>query len=111
MTESADRRRYRRVQAPVLVRPTSALARDHLHQLKDISQGGLRAFTDETYRVGQRLELELFLPDLTSLTVVVAVAWIQELPAGSAAHFEVGMCYVEMIDADLQRIAQVLGDD
>lgn len=109
MSESAtDRRRYRRVQAPLFVRPASALARAPARQLTNVSLGGLRAFTDETYKMKQRLEIELFLPDQTSVTLVAEVAWLQELPAGSPARYDVGMSFVEVEDADLEKIARVL---
>ena len=106
-----DRRRFRRVKAPVFVRPVGPMTGGLSRQVNDISLGGLRAYTDETYRDGQKLELELFFPDGTSATVVAQVVWIQPLPKGSPARYDVGLAYVSVADRDRMRIAQVLGDE
>jgi c-di-GMP-binding flagellar brake protein YcgR len=106
-----DRRRYRRAKAPILIRPIGPLAQTQSRQVGDISLGGLRAFSDEKHKPGRRLELELFLPDGGSVTVVAEVVWVQALPAGSPARFDVGLRYVDVDPKDLQRIAQVLGDE
>ncbi len=111
MTADPDRRRYRRVKAPIFIRPMGPLARSLTREIGDISLGGLRAYSDDQRRPGERLELELLLPDGGSATLIAEVVWVQILPEGSAARFDVGLRYLELDPRDLQRIAQVLGDE
>jgi hypothetical protein len=105
-----ERRRYRRVQAPIFVRPVSALAYRAPRKVNDISLGGLRAFSDDKHKPGTRLELELFFSDGASATVLAEVVWVEPLPEGSPARFDVGLRYVDARSEDLERIAKLLGD-
>ena len=74
-------------------RPARLLGPRHL--ARDISRGGIRAFTDDALQVGTRLEIELFLPDERSLTVNVRVAWIREAD-GVEARYDTGLEFLEM---------------
>jgi PilZ domain-containing protein len=110
-SESAlqERRRYRRLQAPILVRPVSALASlAKKRVVNDISLGGVRAYSDEKQRPGSRLELELFLPGDASATVLAEVVWVETLPEGAPARFDVGLRFVDVRPEDLERIAALL---
>jgi hypothetical protein len=106
-----DRRRYRRARAPIYVRPVGALGYAVKRQVSDISLGGLRAYSDEGQKPGTRLEMELFFSDGSSATVLAEVVWLEALPEGSPARFDVGLRYVVARPEDLDRIAQVLEDD
>jgi hypothetical protein len=105
-----DRRRYRRVQAPILVRPASLLSRVGARRVGDISLGGLRTYSDEPLTVGQRQEIELLFNDGGSATLLVEVAWIEPLAPGGPASFETGLRIVDVRQEDLARIARALGD-
>lgn len=107
----AERRRYRRVQAPVLIRPVSPLARRVEPKVNDVSLGGLRAYSDEEQKPGTRLELELLLPDGGSATVLAEVVWVMPLAEGAPARYDVGLRFVDARPEDLERIARVLGED
>lgn len=106
-----DRRRYRRARAPIYVRPVGALAYAVKRQVNDISLGGLRAYSDEGQKPGTRLEMELFFSDGGSATVLAEVVWVEALPEGSPARFDIGLRCVDARPEDLDRIAQVLEDD
>ncbi len=106
-----ERRRYRRLHAPILVRPVSVLAPHARHQVSDVSLGGLRAYSDEEQRPGARLELELLFPDQGSATVLAEVVWVKALPEGAPARFDVGLRFVDARPEDLGRIAQLLRAD
>ena len=106
-----DRRQYRRARAPIYVRPVGALAYAVKRQVNDISLGGLRAYSDEAQKPGTRLEMELFFSDVDSVTVLAEVVWVEVLPEGSPARFDVGLRFVDARPEDLDRIAQVLVDD
>jgi hypothetical protein len=104
----SDRRRYPRARAPIAVRPLGPLARAMNRRVTDLSLGGLRAYADDRYQVGQRLELELLFSGGGSATVIAEVVWVEELPADAPARHEVGMRFVEVGSQDRQRIAAVL---
>jgi hypothetical protein len=112
MTEESrpDRRKYRRVQAPILARPAGLLSRVAPRRVNDISLGGLRTFCDDPPVVGQRQEIELLFTDGGSATLLVEVAWVDTLPADAPSPFEAGLQIVQARDEDLARIAAALGD-
>ena len=105
-----DRRQYKRVQAPVYCRPAGLALRlfSGKQQPLDISAGGLRIFSDEPVKTGVRLELELFLPDNTTVTCRVECVWVEALPKDSAARFDVGLKFVDVKDEDRAKIALVI---
>jgi hypothetical protein len=105
-----DRRRYRRVCAPILSRPVSYLARGIPRRVNDVSLGGIRSYCDEECEPGTRLELELLFPDGDSATILAEVAWAEHLPAGPA-RFDVGMRFVDARPEDLARVARVLAEE
>lgn len=107
MTE-LDRRKYRRVNAPIFIQPVGPLSR---HTLRDVSLGGLRAYSDESHEVGERLQIELMLPDKSSLAVLVEVAWVNALPPESPALYDVGLRYIDIEPEELERLSVVLKDE
>jgi hypothetical protein len=102
-----DRRQFLRLKAPVFCRPVGRplFAR---RQTNDISLGGVRVYADEAPAPGDRLELELFLPDETALTCTVEVVWIEPLPDGAPARFDVGARFITLDAAARTRLAEVL---
>jgi hypothetical protein len=107
----ADRRRYRRVNAPILVRPVGPLAGGDPRRVRDISMGGLRSYSDDEHRPGTRLELELIFRDGGSAVILAEVVWVEPLPAGGPARFDVGLRFVDAEPEDLEQIQKVLADD
>jgi hypothetical protein len=74
----------------------------------DISLGGVRVYADEAPATGDRLELELFLPDESALICTVEVVWIEPLPDGAPARFDIGARFVKLTAEDQSRLATVL---
>ncbi len=74
----------------------------------DVSLGGMRLYADEAPAAGDRLQLELFLHDQSELTLRVEVVWVEELPEGSPARFDVGVKFVELSEADRARLSTTL---
>src|SRR5512147_1939613 len=107
----ADRRQFRRVCAPILMRPVSFFARGPARRANDVSLGGIRSYSDEACEPGTRLELELLFPDGESAIVLAEVAWAEHLPGGFPANFDVGMRFVDARPEDLARVARVLAED
>ncbi len=105
-----DRRKYPRVNAPVFCRPVGKPLFGR-RRAADVSLGGMRLFADEAPAAGDRLELELFLPDETELTCVVEVVWVDELPEGSPARYDVGVKFVQIPGDARQRLSTVLREE
>jgi hypothetical protein len=103
-----DRRSFCRVEAQVTVRPVSLLAHAVPRRVNDVSLGGLRCFSDDHHRKGERLELELLFPDGRSAVVLAEVVWTDSLPAGAPARFDVGMRYIDCSAESLALIRQVV---
>ena len=113
-----ERRQYQRVRAPVLCRPAGFSLgqlfrknRADAEQAIDVSLGGLRIYSDEEIKIGTRLEVELFLPDRSSLICRVEVAWIESIPGGSPAAFDVGLRFTEIRTEDKDRLRTMIGTD
>ena len=107
MTDPADRRQYLRLQAPVFCRPAGRPLFSR-RRTTDISLGGVRVYADEAPVPGDRLDLELFLPDETALGCTVEVVWVEPLPDGAPARFDVGARFVKLAEADRSKLAAVL---
>ena len=101
-----ERRKYQRLHAPVVCRPLGRPIGLSL-PVKDVSLGGIRVYTDDLHRIGDRLELELWLPDGTGLTLDSTVVWVDEL-GGLPAKFEVGLQFVDVAQKDFERLQVVL---
>jgi hypothetical protein len=102
-----DRRKFRRVNAPVFCRPIGQPLFGR-RKAVDVSLGGLRVYADDPPMAGERLELELFLPDQSELLCTVEVVWVDELPEGSPARYDVGVKFVSLDAADRERLGTVL---
>lgn len=118
MTHEADqpeRRRYRRIQAPVFVQVLGPfqqlLIRTKPAKVNDISLGGVRVYSDDQHKPGKRLTLELFFPDNSSLTVTAEVVWSQSLPEGAPARYDIGLRFINVSSADLERLGTVLSEE
>ncbi len=112
-SDEQNRREFKRVQAPVYCRPMGLALR--FMQAKqqrplDISLGGMRIYSDGVIKKGTKLELELFLPDASSVTCKVEVVWIDALPVGAPAKHDVGLKFIEIRTEDKAKLASVLDD-
>jgi Tfp pilus assembly protein PilZ len=95
-----------RVKAPVCYRPAKRrLAR---RQVIDLGLGGMRVYSDEAFRIGTRFEVDLFLPDDSSITCLTEVVWIHPIDGGRPANFDVGLRFLDIPPGDRERLGQVL---
>ncbi|HEY4220226.1 MAG TPA: PilZ domain-containing protein [Myxococcota bacterium] len=108
----SERRQYKRVRAPVYCRPAGIALKFLSQKTKplDISLGGMRIYADEPVKKGTKLELELFLPDNSSVTCRVEVVWIEDLPPGSPAKQDIGLKFIDIKTEDRARLAAVLDE-
>jgi hypothetical protein len=104
-----DRRKYRRIRVPLYCRPAGMQFLARTREPVDISLGGLRVFSDEERRVGELLKMEFFLPDVPPVTYTAEVVWIERMPKGGAANFDVGLKFIQLEPAALKLLLEVLG--
>ena len=55
-----ERRKYRRIQAAVYCRPAGVGLLERRREAVDISLGGVRVFSDDSYRIGALVKMEVF---------------------------------------------------
>jgi len=89
-----ERRRFPRLLVPIFYRTPRLLSARGL--ARDVSLGGVRVLTDTELQLGQRLEIELFLPSGDSFSVDVKVSWLAAVPAGGEARFEAGLQFLAL---------------
>ena len=109
---SSERRKFKRLNAPVLCRPLGAtlVDADGKRKVQDISLGGVCVYTDDVHQVGEHLELELFLPTGGTVTLDTLIVWVDPLGPSDPAKFEIGLQYLDLAASDLARIEAVLKD-
>jgi hypothetical protein len=105
-----DRRKYRRIRAPLVCRPAGALLPSVL-QTVDVSLGGVRIYSDASMRVGTYVELDFLVPETPPVTCTAEVMWAEELTAGASARFEMGLRFLPLDHDALKLLLHVLGSE
>jgi hypothetical protein len=106
----AERRRYRRLQVPVFCRPAGMHFMTRRHPV-DLSFGGVRIFSDQAFKEGELLTLEFFAPEAPTSTFTAEVVWIEELPAGAPARFDVGLRFKNVDPLQAKALEAMLGPE
>jgi hypothetical protein len=101
-----ERRRFPRVMAPIFCRPAGFL--QPRKKIGNISLGGLRIYSDQLYKLKDRLEIEIFLPDQKSIIEVVQVVWIKALPPDGEALYDLGVEFIRLAPENVLRLQAVL---
>jgi hypothetical protein len=73
--------------------------------------GGVRVFSDDRYGVGEYVKLEFFAEGIEPFTYTAEVVWIDPLPKGSPAKFDVGLKFVDLAPEALEALARMLGPE
>jgi hypothetical protein len=81
------------------------------HEAVDISLGGVRIYSDEPYVKGALLKMEAFADDGHSITYTVEVVWIEPMPRGSPAKYDVGLRFVDLTPDALAFLTSLLGPE
>lgn len=100
-----DRRKYHRLYIPIFYRVASFFSRRE--PVRNIGLGGIKIYSEEEFKIGKRLELELFLPDETSVVCTASVVWQELLPEGAVAKYENGLEFLEISPDSIQALAKV----
>lgn len=103
---SRNRRQFPRVKAPIYFKNTRLFSPKI--PVVDIGLGGMRVFSDDGFKVGEVLDIELYLPNRESIDVTVRVVWLALLGQDAPAKFDVGLQILEVKDDRLHMLAQVL---
>lgn len=101
-----ERRRFLRIKAPAYYRPASIFKARH--NISNISLGGIRIYSDERFKEGKRLEIELFLPKGQSIEAIARVVWIKELPPDSAALYDIGLEFISLPPNAIQELKSIM---
>jgi c-di-GMP-binding flagellar brake protein YcgR len=104
----SDRRRFPRMNADVVCRPAGLALAHHRRTTSDISLGGMRVFSDESFEIGSKLDLDVLVTDGSQVRCWAMVVWVLGLEPGAAARFDVGLKFTDMAPPDIQRLASVL---
>jgi c-di-GMP-binding flagellar brake protein YcgR len=75
----------------------------------DMSLGGARIYSDLPFRIGELMKLEIFAAETTGVTYTAEVVWIEKLPPGAAAAFDVGLKFIQLEPAAVRELMKVLG--
>jgi hypothetical protein len=104
-----ERRQYRRIQTALYCRPAGMKFLARQREPVDVSLGGVRIYSDEEMRVGDFLKMEFFLQDVEPVTYTAEVVWIDTLPEGSPAKYDVGLKFIQLEPGALQLLLKVIG--
>jgi Tfp pilus assembly protein PilZ len=77
----------------------------------NVSMGGARVFSDDTMKIGAKVNLELLPDPDTSVQVLARVAWIDALGDGAPARFDVGLEFLDVPEEMVSRLAAILQRD
>lgn len=103
---SQNRRQYPRYNASICYRAASLFSARK--PIVDIGLGGIRIHIDEHLKIGKRLEIELILPENTTLTCTVKVVWVSSLVEGNSAKYETGLQFLNISPENVKHLAKVL---
>lgn len=92
----------------MLCRPVGIGLFHHHRNTLDVSLGGMRVYTDESFSTGSKLQLDVLLPDGEPVRVWAQVVWHLTLDGAAPARYDVGLKFLDMAPADIQRLASVL---
>ena len=112
LAEHDDRRKYRRIRAPLYCRPAGMDFLARQRQPIDVSLGGVRIYSDDPLKIGQLLKLEFFTQAAPPVTYTAEVVWIEPLAdkdANAPARFDVGLKFLQLEPDALKMLVSVLG--
>lgn len=70
----------------------------------------MRIYSDEQFKIGKRLEIELLMPDNDILRFTAKVVWQHPLPENSVAAYDVGLQFLDIPEGGLEKLSKVLED-
>jgi hypothetical protein len=104
-----ERRRFPRLEVPVLFR--SAKKGEEVRQTYNLGLGGVRIYSNRYLKKGKQLQIELCFPEGNSVVATVRVVWIKVLPPDSDAAFDLGLEFMDLSAAGIEKLKGVLEAD
>ncbi len=104
-----ERRRYPRLNVPVLFRSSSK--GEEASPTCNLGLGGVRIYSNRYLKKGKNLQIELCLPERVTVVADVRVVWIKVLPPDSAAAFDVGLEFIDLAPEAVEKLENVLKAD
>jgi hypothetical protein len=104
-----NRRKYRRIRAPLYWRPAGMEFLARQRQPIDVSLGGVRIYSDDPLKIGELLKMEFFTLGALPVTYTAEVVWIEPMEAGSPARFDVGLKFLQLEPEALKMLVSALG--
>jgi hypothetical protein len=83
----------------------------NLSRTVNMSQTGARVYSDDRLKMGTKLNLELLAGPDNIVQVLARVVWVDELPKGSPAKFDVGLEFLDVPEEMASRLALILQKD
>jgi hypothetical protein len=77
----------------------------------NMSLGGARVYSDDRLKIGRKLHLELLAAPDSTVQVLARVVWLDELPAGGPALYDVGLEFLDVPEEMTSRLAAILQKD
>ena len=105
---SSDRRKYRRIRAPLHYRSIDSSPPSHHGEALDISLGGVRIYSHKALPVGAIILLENFRPDGPPASYRAQVMWVSSLGDDAPARFDLGLRFIEIEPDALRFLMQVI---
>jgi len=68
-------------------------------------------YSDERYKLGALVKMEFFVQDGPPLTYTAEVVWIDKVPNGDPAKFDVGLKFVDLRPEAVQFLTTLLGPE
>ncbi len=100
------RRRFPRLVTPIYYRPVEVFGTDQ--QASNISLGGIRIYSNKPLKEKQLLEIELTLPNMKTVPALARVVWVNILPPGSKALYDVGLEFTKLSPEAFQELKALL---
>lgn len=110
MTEENEsyrkRRLFPRFKVETYFRPSHPFGQKQ--QILNIGLGGMRVYSNKPLRLGKEMDIKLFLPNGKILDVRVRIAWVNTLPPGSEALYDIGYEFIDLSPETHQEIKSML---
>lgn len=88
------RRLFPRFKVETYFRPSHPFGQKQ--QILDIGLGGMRVHGNKPIRLGKEMDIKLFLPNEKIMYVRVRIAWVNTLPPGSEALYDIGYEFIKL---------------
>ena len=105
--ESYNKRRlFPRFKVETYFRPSHPFGQKK--QILDIGLGGMRVYSNKPLRLGKEKDIKISLPNEKVIEVRVRIAWVNPLPPGSEALYDIGYEFIQLSPETHQELKSLL---